>query len=448
MFKVRFWAIIVILLGAGLGFLVYQTEQSDSNFKFKFGLDLDGGSHLTYRADTSALKRSEVPGAMDSLRKTVERRINVFGVSEPIVQVESGGLFSEAKDSDRLVVELPGITDVNEAVKMIGKTPILEFRLEGDAAAQAELAVASTSEQVAAAMAKAYTPTGLTGSQLEKASLVFIQGNPSPTISLVFNEEGKKLFAELTKNNIGKNMAIFLDGNILSAPTIQEEIPNGQAQITGQFNAEEAKQLVQDLNYGALPLPVSLIETQSIGATLGSNTLNAGAMSLIYALLVVFLFMIIWYRLPGVIACVALIFYVILMLLAFKSIPVVLTASGIAGFILSIGMAVDANVLIFERIKEEMKKGLNSFDAVKEGTKRAWSSIRDGNLTSLISAIILFYLSGASVVKGFALVYGIGILISMFSAVLISKILLLAVSSKKTNKLLDTLFGTGFGKIN
>jgi len=331
---------------------------------------------------------------------------------------------------------------------MIGKTPILEFRLAGDPSAQAELAVASTSEEIAKAFAKAYIPTGLTGAQLEKASLVFGQGSPSPIISISFDDEGKKILSEVTKNNIGKVMAIFLDGQMLSAPVIQSEIPNGQAQITGQFTAEEAKQLVQDLNYGALPLPVSLIETQSIGATLGSDTLNAGTTALAYALLIVFIFLIIWYRLPGIIAAIALIFYVILMLLTFKFIPVVLTASGIAGFILSIGMAVDANVLIFERIKEEIKKGSTTYDAVKEGVDRAWPSIRDGNLTSLISAVILFWLSGAAVVKGFSLVFGLGILISMLSAVLISKVLLMAVSSKNKNPLLEKFFGTGFGKIN
>lgn len=448
MFKVRLWAFIIILIGTSLGFLIYNTEKPDSNFNFKFGLDLDGGTHLTYVADTSKVSRSEVAGAMDSLRKTVERRINIFGVSEPIVQVETGGLFSDDKNSDRLIVELPGVTDVNEAVKMIGKTPVLEFRLEGDTSAQAELSAATTSEKIQAALAKAYIPTGLTGAQLKKASLVFQQNSSSPLISLEFNDEGKKMLSEITKNNVGKVMAIFLDGQILSAPVIQDEILTGQAQITGKFEAQEAKKLVQDLNYGALPLPITLIETQSIGATLGSNTLNAGAMALVYALLAVFVFMIVWYRLPGFIACIALVFYVILTLLAFKFIPVVLTASGIAGLILSIGMAVDANILIFERIKEEIRKGLTTFEAVNEGTKRAWSSIRDGNLTSLISAVILFWLSGAAVVKGFALVYGIGILLSMLSAVLISKVLLLAISSKKTNKLLEKFFGTGFGKLN
>jgi protein-export membrane protein SecD len=453
MFKVRLWAIIIILIGAGLGFLVYKTEQPDSNFNFKFGLDLDGGTHLTYSADTSGVKSGDISGAMDSLRKTVERRINIFGVSEPIVQVETGGLFSEDKNANRLIVELPGITDVNQAVEMIGKTPILEFRLAGDPAAISALSSAAASstttpEEISKLLSKAYIQTGITGSQLQKATLVFGQGTTGPTISLTFNEEGKKLFAEITKNNIGKVMAIFLDGKILSAPTIQDEIPNGQAQITGQFTAEEGKQLVQDLNYGALPLPIKLIETQSIGATLGTNTLNAGVMALVYALIAVFIFVIFWYRLPGIVACIALVFYVILNLLAFKFIPVVLTASGIAGLVLSVGMAVDANILIFERIKEEIRKGLSTFDAVNEGTKRAWPSIRDGNLTSLISAVILFWLSGAAVVKGFALVYGIGILISMISAIIISRLLLLAISSKKSNKLLEILFGTGFGKIN
>jgi preprotein translocase subunit SecD len=449
MFKVRLGALVILLMAVFLGFVIYNTEKEGSNFNFKYGLDLSGGTHLTYRADTAGVKNGDVAGAMESLRKTVERRINIFGVSEPIVQVEKGSLFSSQEDEHRLIVELPGVTDVNEAIKMIGKTPILEFRLEGEPSDLAELYVASTTEDYIAALAKAYIPTGLTGSQLQRASLNFNQGGiSSPIISLQFNDDGRNLLSEITKNNINKTMAIFLDGNILSAPVIRDEILNGQAQITGQFNPEEAKKLVQDLNYGALPLPVQLIETQSIGATLGSSMLNAGVLALLYGLVIIFIFMILWYRLPGLVASISLIFYIIIMLLAFKFIPVVLTASGIAGFILSIGMAVDANILIFERIKEEMKNGLSTAEAVKQGIKRAWSSIRDGNLTSLISAVILYWLSGTAVVQGFALVFFIGILVSMFSAMVVSRIFLLAVSSNDSNKLLNKLFKPGFGSFN
>lgn len=447
MFKYRIGALMAILLGVLVGFFVYSGEiNPNSAFKFKYGLDLDGGVHLTYRADTSQIQPSDVDGAMNSLRQTIERRINIFGVSEPIVQVEKGGLFSDTGNENRLIVELPGITDVNAAIQSIGKTPLLEFKLlteDPEILSQLYVITASTTkEEIESLYQQAYTATGLTGSELKRANLNFNQSiNGSPAVSLQFNTEGTKLLRKITSENIGRVMAIFLDGVSISEPVIQSEIPNGQAQITGDFTPEEGRQLVEDLNFGALPLPIELIETQNIGATLGENTLHAGVKALSVGVLIVMLFLILWYRLPGVIASISLAFYLIIMLFLFKSIPVVLTASGIAGLILSIGMAVDANVLIFERIKEELKKGLNLFEAIKEGNKRAWPSIRDGNLSSLISAIVLYWLSGTAVVQGFSLVFAIGILVSMLSAVLISRILLLAISTERNIKWLYWLFG-------
>jgi preprotein translocase subunit SecD len=250
--------------------------------------------------------------------------------------------------------------------------------------------------------------------------------------------------ADITGENVGQVMAIFLDGQLISNPVIQSSITNGQAVINGTFTPEEARELVRDLNFGALPVPIELIETQTIGPSLGSDTLESGIRALLVGMSIIFLFMIIWYRLPGLIASISLTIYVVIMLALFKFIPVTLTSSGLAGFILSIGMAVDANILIFERIKEELNKKANLYDAIKEGSAKAWTSIRDGNITSIISAVVLYWLSGTSLVKGFALVFGIGVLVSMLTAVVVSRLFLLALSTKKRTKLYDKLFMCGF----
>lgn len=435
MTKIRITTILILIAGLLIGNFIYSTETQSGleRFEFKLGLDLDGGTHLTYRADTSEINPVEVDEAMTALRNTIERRINIFGVSEPIVQVEKGGVFSESQDENRLIVELPGVTDVTEAIDQIGQTPTLEFRLEKGTTTpvnQFNLNATST-EEVIAQIRDQYEPTGLTGSQLERSQLVFDQVSGQPNISLNFNNEGQELLSEITANNRGKVMAIFLDGVLISDPVIQSEIPNGQAVITGSFTPEEARDLVRNLNLGALPIPVELIETQTIGPSLGAETLEKGVEALLIGLGIIFAFLIALYRVRGIVASFALIIYVLIMLLLFKLIPVTLTSSGLAGFILSIGMAVDANILIFERIKEELKSGSGKYDAIKEGTAKAWTSIRDGNITSIISAIVLYWLSGTSVVQGFALVFGIGVLVSMFTAVVVSKTFLLALTNKR-----------------
>jgi len=358
MAKYRFWAIIMIALAAAAGFYVWNSEKTDSNRKFKLGLDLSGGTHLVYKADTAQVQSADISSAMQSLRDVIEKRVNLFGVSEPIVQVEQGGVFGDNREQ-RLIVELPGVTDVNEAIKRIGETPTLEFKL-----------LSKENEEE-------FLDTGLTGRMLQKASIQFDQNfGGKPIIGLKFNDEGSDLFAKITRENTGNVLGIFLDGNLIEAPYIREEISGGEAVITGDFTADQAKQIVRDLNYGALPMPISLLSTETIGATLGGRAINASVKAGLYAFVVVAIFLIAWYRFQGLVAALALAIYTVINLMLFKFIPVTLTAAGIAGFILSIGMAVDANILIFERTKEELKRGKSKYEALKEGLDPRFQSFK------------------------------------------------------------------------
>ncbi|HEY4516117.1 MAG TPA: protein translocase subunit SecD [Candidatus Paceibacterota bacterium] len=422
MAKYRFWAILIIFASIVMGLWIWNGEKTGEN-KFKLGLDLSGGTQLIYRADTSKVASGEIDDSMEALRNAIERRVNLFGVSEPLVQVETSGIGGEGQN--RLIVELPGVTNVQEAIDQIGKTPTLEFMLM-----KPDFDLSSVGDGVVPE--DVFIATGLDGGKLQKATIQFDPNFPTqPIIGLQFNTEGKNLFAEITKNNIGRIMGIFLDGLLIQAPYIREEIPSGEAVITGDFTAEEAKQVVRDLNYGALPVPVELISTQSIGATLGQQAVADSLKAGLYSFIIIAIFLIGWYRGPGLVSVVALIIYTVINLALFKLMSVTLTAAGIAGFILSIGMAVDANILIFERTKEEFKKGKNKVDALSEGFKRAWTSIRDSNLSSIITALILFYLASTPVVKGFALVFLIGVLVSMFSAITASRTILFAMQSDK-----------------
>jgi preprotein translocase subunit SecD len=419
--KKHVWISIVLLILVGLiGYFLLGPKSRP----FKFGLDLVGGTELIYRADTSQVE--DKAGAMSSLKEVIERRVNVFGVSEPLIQTESAGLVSGSKE-DRLIVELPGVSDINKAIELIGKTPTLVFAL-------------ATGENK-----DTLVPTALTGRYLERARVEFNPTTGAPLIGLQFNEEGSDLFAQLTKEHTGEVLAILLDGAVLSAPTIQEEITGGTAQITGNFTAEAAKTLVRDLNYGALPVPIALSSSETIGATLGEQALHAGVQAGLWGFLALVLFLVLWYRLPGLIASFALVIYIVLSLAIFKLIPVTLTAAGVAGFILSIGMAVDANVLIFERTKEELRKGKSIVDSLHEGFHRAWLSIRDSNVSSLITALVLFWL-GTSAVKGFALTLGIGVLVSMLTAITISRTFLFAIAPRTDSPTKKFLFNNGLNK--
>ena len=433
-----FRAVAVLVAAAFIGYWVYTTTVNpDSNRPFKLGLDLAGGSHLVYEADVSSLEPSEVPDLMNTLREVIERRINVFGVSEPLVQIERSSVVSERR-SERLIVELPGVTDVNAAIRNIGETPLLEFKL-----LSTSTPVTGTSTEVA------YTDTGLTGRYLSNAQVVFGQGgvglSNEPIVSIEFNEEGARLFEEITRAHSGEQLAIFLDGELKSAPRINEAISGGKAVISGNFTPEEARDLVRNLNFGALPVPINLVSTQTIGSSLGDDALHAGVHAGVVGFIALSIFLILWYRLPGIISVVALMVWVVIMLALFKLIPVVLTAAGIAGFILSIGLAVDANVLIAERMKEELRAGKNIHDAISEGFSRAWLAIRDSNTAHVIVGVILFWL-GTALIKGFALVFTIGVFVSMFTAITVSRTLLLALPISAESKIGRFLMSSGFSK--
>lgn len=460
MAKMRLWAVFLLLVGTGVGYFVYATETDPfgrfykiEGYPLRLGLDLSGGTHLVYRADTSGLPEGERGESMSALRDVIERRVNLFGVAEPLVQTQEASFVAQDSNEQRLIVELPGLTDTEQAIKMIGQTPVLEFKTERLEIERENILAAQKKLQDAQALGGEveidpiafedpyYTATLLTGAYLKKATVEFDPTTNAPVVSLQFNDEGAELFEALTQSNIGKTIAIYLDGAPISVPVVREAIQGGQAQISGDFRVDEAKELVGRLNAGALPVPIELLSAQTIGASLGEEAQARITHAGIVGLLAVVIFLILWYRGPGVLATFALALYIAIMLALFKWIPVTLTSAGLAGFILSIGMAVDANILIFERMKEEIAKGRTLYDAVSEGFSRAWFSIRDSNLSSIISSVILFWF-GTSMVQGFALTLGIGVLVSMFTALTVTRTFLFAVGGSES-KVSKFLFGTG-----
>lgn len=501
---------------------------------FRLGLDLLGGTHLVYEADTSRVPSKNQTAAVDGVRDVIERRVNALGVSEPLVQTNFSG------DSWRVIVELAGVRDVGEAIRQIGETPTLQFKeqaenpqksltpeqrqemaeynkkaetaakdllsqvlkdgnfddlafkfsedegsrekkgdldwfREGRLVKEFEAAVKSLKDnEISKKLIKTqfgyhiikrtgvreieesgkkikeyrashiliktksdrdfftiddyWINTELTGRQLERASVQFDPNSGAPEVSLEFNSEGRELFKKITEKNVGKPVGIFLDGQPISIPRVNEPIIDGNARITGNFDMQESKLLAQRLNAGALPVPVKLVSQETVGATLGNVSLNKSLLAGLIGFVLVALLMILYYRLAGAMSVVALLIYAALTLAVFKFIPITMTLAGIAGLILSIGMAVDANVLIFERLKEELREGKDLDFAITESFRRAWPSIRDGNVTTLITSLILFWFS-TSLIRGFALTLSIGILISMFSAMVVSKIFMRCLAS-------------------
>lgn len=397
--------------------------------KVHLGLDLQGGTQLVYKADLSQVDPGEHNEALEGVRDVIERRVNAFGVSEPVVQTSSSG------NEKRLIVELAGVTDVNEAIDLIGQTPLLEFREPAEQAEQqspeelqAELESIDPNDEAALQdlLTRAqpeFKKTELTGAELDSARVDFDPNTGEPLVSLNFNSQGRELFADITERNIGKQVAIYLDGSIISAPVVNTAITNGQAVITGGFSIDEAKDLAQRLNAGALPVPIELLSQQTVGASLGQVSVEQSFLAGLIGIILTALFMIVFYRVPGVLSVIALAFYALIILALFKLIPITLTLAGIAGFILSIGMAVDANVLIFERIKEVLRSGRGVREAIEEGFTHAWPSIRDSNVSTLISCVILAWF-GTSIVQGFAITLGLGVLVSMFSAIVVTKTLM------------------------
>lgn len=430
-------ALAVLVVSGLLGWYVLAPHHP-----VKLGLDLAGGTELIYKADTS-LVQTDKQGALNSLRDVIDRRVNLFGVAEPLVQLEQSSAVAGAVE-DRLLVELPGVTDVQAAVDAIGATPSLEFKLVGDNV--------GTVVDGKISVAPEYIDTGLTGRYLEKADLQFGAGSGAgvanePIVVLTFTEEGAALFEKITSENVGETLAIFLDGEPISTPVIREAIPGGTATVSGGFTPEEGRDLVRNLNFGALPVPIELVGSGTVGPTLGAEAFQAGLLASGLGFLLVALFMIAWYRLPGLIASAALVIYVVITVAVIKFVPITLTTSGIAGFILSIGMAVDANVLIFERMKEELRRGRGARDAVRTGFARAWTAIRDGHFTMLISSAILFWV-GTSLVQGFALVFGFGVIASLISAVFITRVFLLAIVPEEGGKVWRFLLETGLYRHN
>lgn len=422
-----FW---VILVAIAIGFYLVNPPAGVGK-DFVLGLDLAGGSALTYKIETSTLPAgTDATESVNALRDVVERRVNLFGVREPSVTTSYSRLSSEW----RLIIELPGVTDVVAAEKMIGETPVLDFRTP-----KAGAKVGSSTLD----FVNSFERSALTGRYLTKASLDFEQTTNRPRVALQFNDEGAKLFAEITKANVGKQVAIFLDGLPISSPTVNEEITGGKAVISGTFTIDEARTLVGRLNAGALPLPVILSGTTVVGPTLGTSATDAGVKATEIGFLLVVIFMIFWYRLPGFMASLGLVIYSLIMLLLFKLIPVTLTSAGIAGFIISVGLAVDANVLTFERMKEEIRNGKGLIDAVDAGFARAWTSIRDSHVAAIIVSVILFWM-GTSVVKGFAFTFFLGAVVSLISAQLITRVFMRAIANKSNSRFMKFLFSSGF----
>jgi len=441
---------------------------------FSLGLDLQGGAHLVYKADVKNIPEADRAGAMDSARDVIERRVNAFGVSEPLVTVNRG-----ITGEYQIIAELAGIKDVSEAIKIIGETPILEFKEQSTSTPVATINTASSTASSTAAvplsldLSQGWKNTELSGKYLKRATVQFNPNDGSPEVSLEFNSEGAKLFEDITGRNIGQPVAIFLDGYPISVPTVNDKITGGKASISGKFNVEEAKLLVTRLNSGALPVPISLISQKTVEASLGSKSISNSLQAGLIGLLLVSLFMILYYRLPGLLSVLSLLVYGLTVLAIFKALPVwlslalviamvglifytfnelkifngalaflfivigfllffyalkpvTLSLSGIAGFILSIGMAVDANILIFSRTREELKAGKSVSQAVNDGFRRAWPSIRDGNVSTIITCLILMFF-GTSTIQGFGTTLFIGIAVSLFSAIVITHTLFVVI---------------------
>lgn len=465
MTRTRITAVLILIASIALGFFAYSTEANpDSAYHLRYGLDLSGGAHIVYEADVSELTDDQIDPAMDTLRDNIEGRVNALGVSEPLVQVEQTSISGETRH--RLIVELPGVQDVEEAKEIIGEAPVLEFKLrtgdaeqaapepttdlfsddETDAGTSSETATTSATDTPSADDGYESTDPPLTGRFVESAQIQFGGGSGAtnePVVLLNFDAEGAEIFSDITREFTGEALGVFLDGRLVSSPVIQTHIPGGTAQISGNFTTDEALELRDQLNLGALPVPIEVVTEQTVGATLGQTVKEQGIQAGIVGLILVAVFLLLWYRLPGLVAVGALAIYILLMLLIFKMIPVTLTAAGIAGFILSIGMAVDANILIFERTKEELGNPNASMQkVVTEGFSRAWPSIRDANISSLITAVILFYI-GTTLTQGFAVTFGLGVLVSMITAITVSRTFLLAVAGEKRTKLMHKMFAPG-----
>jgi len=376
----------------------------------KQGLDLQGGTEVVLEADMTEISPSDRSDALESAKEVISRRVDLYGVTESSVKTMIAG------DSHRISVALPGVDNPEEAISLIGSTAKLDFR---------ELPIATES-----ALYSDFVPTLLTGKDLKKASVIFNNQTSKPEVNLQFSDEGGKIFSEITSRNIGKPLAIFLDEYPLSAPTVQAKIDGGSAVISGEYTLEEAKNLAITLNAGALPVSISILSQQNIAPTLGAESVAKSISAGLVGLGLVALFMILNYGWIGVVADLGLVIYGLFTLAIYKLIPITLTLPGLAGFILSIGMAVDSNILIFERMKEELRKGNDWSSSLESGFGKAWDAIKDANIATLITTFILYnplewtFLNSSGMVRGFALTLFLGICISLFTGIFVTRNLL------------------------
>jgi len=416
--KRRLWFIILLTLVCLVIDLPQNLRPPLSFFKrelnLKKGLDLAGGTQLVFEADMEKIAEKDRNRALEATKLNIEKRVNFFGVTEPVIQTSRLG------ENYRLIVELPGVKNINEAISLIGKTAQLDFRETKEATPTAE-----------------FIPTGLTGADLERSQVSFDPNTGEPVVSLEFNKEGKEKFSRISSQNVGKIVAIFLDDQPISLPVIEEPITTGKAIIKGNFTLKEAKKLAIQLNAGALPVPIKVIEQRNIGATLGEESVRKSIQAGLVGLLMVGFFMWAYYGRLGFLACLALVVYGLITLALYKLIPVTLTLPGIAGFILSVGMAVDSNILIFERMKEEIRWGKEKNEAIELAFGRAWDSIRDANICTLATCFILFnpfnwsFLNISGMVRGFALTLGLGVLISLFTGIVVTRTFIRAFIKEK-----------------
>ncbi|MBN1151665.1 MAG: protein translocase subunit SecD [Dehalococcoidia bacterium] len=421
---------IVVLVGLCLAAIFPIQSNLLGPDGLRLGLDLSGGSQLLYKADLSK-KEPTVSDeqAMASAIEKIQRRVNEFGAAEPTIQKQG---------TDRILVQLPGVKDITRAISLIGDTGLLYFReLEIDASGNPVVDSQGYyvfSEAAATAIGTDGEVRELTGQYLTSASPDFDQFG-APIVVFEWNNEGAHLFQQITSRNIQKPLAIAIDQEIISAPTVEAVISN-RGQIQGDFTVEQTRDLVNKLNSGALDVPLELIDERDVDATLGADSVRKSLIAAGVGILLLLIFMVVYYRLPGAVACVSLLIYGAMLLAIFStfSAQLTLTLPGIAAFILSLGMAVDANVLIFERLKEELRAGRTLQGAVEIGFTRAWSAIRDSNITTLIACVILFWLGGtfgAFMVRGFALTLSIGVAVSMFTAIVVSRTLLRIIVARK-----------------
>ncbi len=388
-----------------------------NDVEIKEGLDIQGGMQVVLRADMKNIQPADRTTALNSAKEVIQNRVDLYGVSEPVVQT------SQVGDDYRIIVELAGVKDPNQALQLIGTTAQLDFRLQlASPSAQAS--------QSAMLFLQQFIPTGLTGKQLKRAGVQFDPKTGEPVVSMEFNDEGTKLFADVTKQGEGRILAIFLDGAPVTFPRINSAILDGHAVITGNFTIDTAKQLSIQLNAGALPVPIEILQQQTIGATLGSQSVQKSVLAGLVGIIFVVAFMILNYGWKGFLASISLFVYAVITVTIYKLFNVTLTLPGIAGLLLSIGMAVDSNILIFERMKEELRVGKPFSQAMQLGFSRAWNSIKDANLTTIFIALILInpmdfnFLNRSGLVKGFGLTLFIGVLVSLFTSMVVTRTLM------------------------